>query len=339
MEGLLTKAPLKIGIIGAGAISVFHMKGWAAQSDVELISICDTNRDLAAARASEFGIEKVYSDAAEMFAQEAFDAVDIITPVKTHADLTRLAADHSVHVMCQKPMTPTVAEASKLIEDVGTRVRFMIHENYRWRPHYRRIAALLAAGAIGRPLHARMTVRSASMVASPGETPFLLARQPYLANFKRLLIFEVLIHHMDTLRSLLGELEVTYATTAKVNSALAGEDVAVISMTGADGITVLLDGNISAMGYGPLPGDFLEIVGTEDTLIFARDRIFLMSAPDEAEIQDMEANYQACFTGAITDFVQGLRTGAAFATDRLDNLQTLTLMENAYRAAGVPLDF
>jgi len=331
--------PLKIGIVGAGAISVFHLRGWAAQPNIEVISICDIDRGLALDRAKEFGIKNVYNDVSKMFTQEALDAVDIITPVRTHADITRLAADHGIHVMCQKPMAPTVAEAAKLIKDVGDRVRFMIHENYRWRPHYRRIAELLADGAIGRPLHARMTVRSASMVAPPGKTPFLLARQPYLAGFKRLLIFEVLIHHMDTLRALFGELEIIHATTAKINSALAGEDVALVSMSGADDMTVLLDGNISAMGYGPLPGDFFEVVGTKDTLIFARDRLFLMSTPDKPEIQDMEANYQACFTGAITDFVQGLRTGSAFATDRLDNLKTLSLMENAYRAAGVSLDF
>ncbi len=336
--GIATDRPLRVGAIGAGAISVFHLRGWAEQAGAELVALCDADRARAEARAREFGIARVYDDARAMLDAETLDAVDIITPVGTHATLTRLAAGRGIHVMCQKPLTPTLAEAEALVAEVGERVRFMVHENYRWRPHYRRLAALLAEGAIGTPLHARMTVRSASMVAPDGETPFLLARQPYLKDFRRLLIFEVLIHHLDALRALLGELEVRWAETAQVNPELAGEDVALIAMNGRDGMTVLLDGNISAPGYGPLPGDRLEIVGTTDTLVFDRDRIFRMSDPQAVEPQDLQANYQACFTGAIADFVEGLRSGRPFATDRLDNLKTLALMESAYRAAGVAIE-
>ena len=64
------------------------------------------------------------------------DAVDIATPVDTHADLVRIAADYGVHACSQKPVTPTVVEAESLVADVGERIRFMVHENYRWRPHY-----------------------------------------------------------------------------------------------------------------------------------------------------------------------------------------------------------
>jgi hypothetical protein len=49
----------------------------------------------------------------------------------------------------------------------------------------------------------------------------------------------------------------------------------------------------------------------------------------------MAKNYQICFTSAIEDFVHGLRTGQPFQTDRLDNLETLALMESCYVAAGV----
>jgi hypothetical protein len=44
---------------------------------------------------------------------------------------------------------------------------------------------------------------------------------------------------------------------------------------------------------------------------------------------------QICFTSAIQDFVRGLRTGEPFQTDRLDNFETLALMESCYVAAGV----
>lgn len=329
---------MQVGLIGAGAISPFHITGWRAVAGAELVALCDTDSEQARRRAAEFGIGRVYASAAEMLERETLDAVDIVAPVGAHAAMVRLAADRGVHAMCQKPLTPTVAEAEALIAEVGERVRFMVHENYRFRPHYRQVAAWIADGRIGDVQHARMTVRSASMVAPDGETPFLLARQPYLATFKHLLIFEVLIHHLDVLRAILGELEVASAMIAKVNPGLAGEDVAVIGLRGqGSGLTAVIDGNISARGYPPLPTDRLEIVGSRDTLIFDRDRLYLVSRPDEAVRHDLEANYQACFTGAIADFVEGLRTGRPFQTDRLDNLETLKLMEAAYRAADLAI--
>ena len=326
--------PLKVAIAGAGAISEFHLKGWQAQSGVELVAICDPDVQKARARADEFAIAHVYTDTARMLSEARPDALDIITPVGTHAPLVRMAAAQGIHVMCQKPMTPTVAEAEALIDDVGEGIRFMVHENYRFRPHYAEIAQRVQGGQIGRLRHARLTVRSASLL-SYGDTPaFLLKRQPYLAEFPRLLVFEVLIHHLDALRSILGEMRVLDARLDRMNPALKGEDVALVTLQSHDGAIITIDANISALGYPDLPTDRLELLGEADTLVYDRDRITLLSRPDEVSIHDLAANYQACFTGAVTEFVTGLRTGRRFATDRLDNLQTLRLMEAIYNRAG-----
>lgn len=328
---------LTIAVAGAGAISEFHLKGWQAQQNVTLAAICDPDRARAQAQADRFGIPAVFTDMGDMLAETRPDAVDIITPVGSHAPLVRQAADLGVHVMCQKPMTPTVAEAEALIADVGERVRFMIHENYRFRPHYAELARRVAEGQLGRLRHARLTVRASSLLDYPGKVPFLLGRQPYLADFKRLLVFEVLIHHLDALRAILGEMTVTQARLDRMNPALQGEDVALIQLESADGALIQIDANISAPGHPPLPTDRLELLGEADTLIYDRDRITLLSQPDNVSLHDLTANYQACFTGAVSDFVQGLRSGQPFQTDRLDNLRTLRLMEQVYRTAGVPV--
>jgi predicted dehydrogenase len=326
---------LRIGFVGAGAISQYHLIGWSEMPDAHIVAICDIDEAKAREKAAAFGIPKVYSDFRTMVANENLDAVDIVTPVGTHAELTRIAADAGVHVSCQKPLTPTVREASELIAHVGERVRFMVHENYRFRPHYLMVQQWLAEGRVGRITHARMVVRSQGMI-DVGDTPaFLLKRQPYLKDFKRLLIFEVLIHHLDVMRTLLGPLEVASAQVAKVNTSLAGEDVAVIVLRGRDGLTAVMDGNVSAPGYGPMPADRLEVTGTKGTLVFDRDRLFLVGSEEAPVVFDLAKNYQACFTSAVREFVRGLRDDRPFAIDRLDNLETLKLMEASYVAAGV----
>jgi predicted dehydrogenase len=326
---------LRIGFAGAGAISQYHLAGWSENPDAQLVAICDVDESRARAKAQAFRIPGVYTDFRAMIEGEELDAVDVVTPVGTHGPLTRVAADAGLHVCCQKPLTPTVREAEALIAYVGDRVRFMVHENYRFRPHYVGVAQWLQEGRIGAIKHARMVVRSQGMIEVNGEAPFLLNRQPYLKDFRRLLIFEVLIHHLDVMRVLLGPLEVVAARTAKVNSALAGEDVAVIMLAGGNNLTAVLDGNISAAGYGPLPMDRLEIMGTRGTLIFERDRLYLAGSEEPPVIFDLARNYQICFTRAVQEFVRGIRDGTPFPTDRLDNLETLKLMESCYAAAGV----
>lgn len=328
---------LKVAVAGAGAISEFHLKGWRAQEAVEIVAICDPDLQKAQEQANTFGIPKVFSDVAQMLDQTRPDAIDIITPVGTHAPLVRLAADRGVHVMCQKPMTPTVAEAEALIAEVGERVRFMIHENYRFRPHYAELAQRLRDGQVGKVRHARLTVRASAVLDYAGKRPFLLGRQPYLADFARLLVFEVLIHHLDALRAILGEMQVVSATLDRMNPDLKGEDVALIQLRSEDGALVVIDADIAAPGHPPLPADRLELLGEADTLIYDRDRITLLSRPEEISHHDLSANYQACFTGAISDFTKGLRSGQPFQTDRLDNLRTLRLMEEIYRAANVAI--
>ncbi len=328
---------LRIGFAGAGAISQYHLAGWSEMPDAQVIAICDIDEAKARAKAQAFDILNVYTDFRAMIACEKLDAVDIVTPVGTHAELTRLAADAGLHVSCQKPLAPTVRDAEELIAHVGDRVRFMVHENYRFRPHYAMVKQWLEQGRIGDITHARMTVRSQGMIDVGGTPAFLLNRQPYLKDFGRLLIFEVLIHHLDVMRTLLGPLDVVSAQVAKVNQALAGEDVAVVLMRGRDGMTVIMDGNISAPGYGPMPADRLEIMGTNGTLIFDRDRLFMSGSEEPPVVFDLAKNYQACFTSAVREFVRGLRDGRPFAIDRLDNLQTLKLMESCYVAAGVKI--
>ena len=129
--GALGDKTLHIAFAGAGAISGYHLAGWRETPDVELVAICDPVPEKAQARARDFGIGRVYTDFAEMLEAERPDAVEIVTPVGTHAGLVRAAAERGVHVSCQKPVTPTLAEAEALIRDVGDRVRFMVHENFR----------------------------------------------------------------------------------------------------------------------------------------------------------------------------------------------------------------
>jgi predicted dehydrogenase len=330
----MSDAPLRAALFGAGMISLYHLRAWQA-AGVPVVAVCDPDREKAEARASEFGIGRVYDDAAALFADGGFELADIAASVEAHDPLTRRAADNGVHVMLQKPMTRTVAEAVALVDYVGARVRFMVHENYRFRPHYMTVRQWIGEGRIGRPRHATISVRGSGLCPRPVGDPFLLERQPYLRQFDRNLVFETMIHHLDVLRLLVGPLEVVAARLNRLAEGLPGEDTASILLAGPEGLIATADGCICAPGYPPLHGDRLEVIGTAGTIVMDYNRVFLVGDEANAVEVDLLGRYQECFDHAVGDFVAGLRDGTPFETDRLDNLETLRLMESVYDAAGV----
>jgi len=328
------RTSLRVGVAGTGMISLYHLRGWAEAEGAEVVAVCDTDRARAEEQASEFGIENVFDDTHEMLGACKLDAIDIAASVDAHAPLARAAAARGVHVMCQKPLTRTVAEARALIEEVGNQVRFMVHENYRFRPHYMTVRDWVARGRIGDIRHALMSVRCSGLVSEDGAVPWLVKRQPYLVDFDRNIVFETMIHHLDVLRLLLGSLTVREVRLGWL-SKMKGEDTASIVLESDDGVVAVADGCLVAPGYLPLPADRLELVGTRGTLIMDFDRIFLVGEEAQAVQVDLVGRYQECFTHSIREFVAGIVEGRPMETDRLDNLQTLELMESCYVKAGI----
>lgn len=110
-----------------------------------------------------------------------------------------------------------------------------------------------------------------------------------------------------------------------------------IALRGRGGLTGVLDGNISAAGYAPIPVDSLEVLGSAGALVYDTYRLYQVGSAKPPIEYDLQNNYQICFTSAVQEFVKGLRQGSEFATDRLDNLETLKLMESCYVQAGTPI--
>lgn len=331
---MMNGAP-RVALIGCGLISLYHLRAWQSVG-AEIVAVCDLDQNKAAARAAEFGVARVYANAMDMFTDGGFDIVDVAASVGAHAPMARLAADSGVHVMLQKPMCATVAEARELVDDIGDRVRFMVHENYRFRPHYMTVRRWVDEGRIGKIRHAAISCRGSGLCERDGTVPFLIERQPYLKSFPRNLVFETMIHHLDVLRCLVGPLRVVAARLGRLAQGLPGEDTAAILMEGPDGLIATADGSLCAPGYPQLHGDRLEVIGTDGTIIMDLNRVYIVGREAETVLQvDLLGRYQECFDTAMRAFLDGLQTGKPFETDRLDNLKTLELMESVYRVAGV----
>ncbi len=322
-------AVLRVGLVGAGAVTLNHLPAWAAVDGARVTAICDPERPRAEHRAREFGIRSVYAGAEEMLARETLDALDIASPRETHAAFVRLAAARGLPVLCQKPLAPSLAEAEALVGDVEGRCRLMVHENWRFRPPYRVLRQWLTEGRLGEVRNAVMTVRSAGLCADAHGRYPSLERQPFFADLDRLLVAECLIHQLDVLRWLAGPLTVVAARLARSCPAIRGEDRAVVFMSGGNGVTALCDGDFTATGYPPRSADRFELIGTKTSALFADGRLLLTSG--EGRDFDTTTLNQAAFNGCIAHFVDCLRADRPFETDPRDNLETLRIVEDAYR--------
>ncbi|MFI5019913.1 MAG: Gfo/Idh/MocA family protein, partial [Dongiales bacterium] len=198
------RPPLRIGLAGAGMISHYHLVAWSRDPRAEVVALCDPNLAQANRRAAEFAIPAVYGDLDTMLARHELDAVDIASPRETHAALVEAAAARGIDVLCQKPLAPTFAAGEALARRVAGKARLMVHENWRFRPWYRSLKRWLESGEAGQLLQADMATLSSGLLPdATGRRP-ILERQPFMAKEERLMIAEVLIHHLDVLRWLFG---------------------------------------------------------------------------------------------------------------------------------------
>lgn len=109
-----SKKVLKAAVIGCGRISVMHLDAISRLDDVELVACCDIDLQKATLAAEKYGA-KAYASYEEMFEKEDLDAVHICLPHYLHAPVSQYAIKKGVNVLCEKPMTISLADAEETV--------------------------------------------------------------------------------------------------------------------------------------------------------------------------------------------------------------------------------
>ena len=99
-------APLRVAVIGAGRWArTAHLPGFQRSPLAELVVLCDLDRELAEARAAEFGIGHVTTDVEEILARDDIDVVDIVTR-SDHQDLVFRTLEAGRHCLVERRPAP-----------------------------------------------------------------------------------------------------------------------------------------------------------------------------------------------------------------------------------------
>ena len=151
---------LRVAMIGYGFMGAAHSQGWRVAprffdlpAQPSMTVVVGRDADAVAAAAEKWGWDEAATDWREVIARDDIDIVDIVTPGDTHAEIAIAALEAGKHVLCEKPLANTVAEAEAMTDAAARAaergVRSMVGFTYRRVPAATFARDLVAAGRIG----------------------------------------------------------------------------------------------------------------------------------------------------------------------------------------------
>src|SRR5688572_552417 len=149
------RRPVRYAVVGAGRIAqVAVLPGFANATDSELVGLVSGDATKRRELGERYGIEHCvdYGRYDELLASGDIDAVYLSLPNHLHCEFAVAAAEHGVHVLCEKPMAVTERECEQMMRaaednDVGLMIAYRLH----FDPAHLEAIALVEDGEIGRP--------------------------------------------------------------------------------------------------------------------------------------------------------------------------------------------
>lgn len=141
---------IKVGLIGAGYISSWHANAIRAVDGVELTAVCDLSPSAVQDLAMAYGVE-AFTSVEDLIASRRCDAVHILTPPQTHADLAKSCLSAELHVMLEKPFALTRDDAAAVTQAASSAGRVVgVCHNFLGLPGYGRLKQAVNNGTLGR---------------------------------------------------------------------------------------------------------------------------------------------------------------------------------------------
>jgi predicted dehydrogenase len=161
---------MRVAMIGYGFMGAAHSQGWRVAprffdlpADPQMALVVGRNADAVAAAAAKWGWEESATDWRSTLERDDIDVVDIVTPGSSHAEIAIAALEAGKHVLCEKPLANTVAEAEAMADAAARAaergVFAMVGFTYRRVPATTFARQLVAEGRIGRVTQVRASYR------------------------------------------------------------------------------------------------------------------------------------------------------------------------------------
>lgn len=152
------KRTFRIAIIGAGYWGPKLARNFQGSSEWDLVAVCDLDEHRARSVVGARSTVEVETSVERLLTRDDIDAVAIATPAASHAPLALAAFDAGKHVLVEKPLAPTTAEAAAMIEaGEAAGLTLMVDHTYCYTPAVEYIHGILAKGILGHVLYVDST--------------------------------------------------------------------------------------------------------------------------------------------------------------------------------------
>ena len=219
---------VRIAVVGAGLVGVRHVDAINQAADVELAAIVDTSD--AARRLAEENQVLFYTSLQELLAEQSADGVLISTPTTLHVEQGLQCIEAGCPVLIEKPIATTALDALELVTRGNQHgVSILVGHHRRHNPIIQNAHALIEAGKIGDI----RTVQGTCWLYKPDDY-FEVA--PWRTKKGAGPISVNLVHDVDLMRYLLGDVTRVQAAASSSARGFENEDVAAAVLTFASGV-------------------------------------------------------------------------------------------------------
>jgi len=236
--------PVELAVVGLGWIGRKHAELIHSHSACSLVGLCDLDAGHAPV-AAQFNVP-FYDDIRELLEHEKPQGVIIATPTGSHAALSEICARRSVHVLIEKPLADTLHDATRVVQvaaDGGIQV--LVGHHRRHSPLIQEARSIVKRGALGKLVGVSM-LWALFKPADYFDVDWRCRRPgggPTIIN---------LIHELDSLRFICGEIRQVYAHAGSVVRKLGVEDTLSLSLSFDSGAL----GSLLASDTTPAPWSY-----------------------------------------------------------------------------------
>ncbi len=298
---------VRFGIIGTGGVAGGGARDFGENPEAELVAVADPSRERRTAFGERFGVPHVLESADQLLDLDAVDAVYVAVPNYLHVPLTVQALRAGKHVILEKPLALSRADAEPLVEAARSAgahragAHFMLGMNQRFTPQVQRARGLVAQGRIGRAYHCKTYWRRRAGI--PGIGSWFTRKS--LSGGGGLL--DIGVHMLDNALYILDNFDVhsvTGATYGEFGPSGAGEggyglserteaafdvdDFATAMIKLAGGATVLIDA-VWAMHNERRSEMNIELYGSEGAIDTYGDKLFRQQGSEYHAIEGPDA--------------------------------------------------
>ena len=148
----MTEETLRVGVAGCGRIArVLHIPGYAASPHADLVAFYNHRRETVRDLCDEYPQVQFFEDYDRFLGESGVQAISVCTPNVLHAPMSVAALKRGVHVLVEKPMAVSLAEAKAMIEaSHESGAVLMVGQTQRYVPCYQRALEIVRSGALGR---------------------------------------------------------------------------------------------------------------------------------------------------------------------------------------------